>query len=591
MIYTADFETTTELNDCRVWAWGLCDVINYNFIYSNTMDSFISTCFEMCEDEQLVLYFHNLKFDGEFILCYLLENGWTHTTDRNLTNPKTFTTLISDMGVWYNISMNFGNRRVVHIYDSLKILPFSVSQISKSFVIEESKLKIDYNEYREYGHELTSQEIDYLKNDVLIMAKALRKTFDNGDTRMTAGSNALADYKKRLSKDNFEKYFPKLSDEEDTFVRNSYKGGWTYCNPKYQNQDIGRGIVLDVNSLYPSRMKYCKMPYGTGKYYEGKYKPNMLYPLYVQRISCKFEIKKNKLPTIQIKKSQIFEGTEYLKSSEGERVELTLTNIDLKLFKEHYIIEELEYLDGYMYKGVFGMFDNYVDWHMSKKVEADKNGNYALRTLSKLKMNSLYGKFAKRPKGRSKIPYLYNGVLRFELGEEEEQGSLYIPAGTFIIAYARDYTIRSAQKVYKRFLYADTDSLHIIGTDLPKGLKVDKYELGSWKKESEFVRARYLGPKCYIEDIVKTEKEINEILSSIESGEPGSEFLVKENVSRETSSYLKCTCAGLPDRAKVNVRWDNFHYGAVYHGKLRPQHTPGGIVLTETTFEIKNRIS
>lgn len=590
MIYTADFETTTDKNDCRVWAWGLCDIVNYNFTYSNTIESFISQCFELCEDESLNLYFHNLKFDGEFILCYLLENGWTHTTDRKLTKPKTFTTLISDMGVWYNISINFGNGRVVHIYDSLKILPFSVSQVAKSFGLEESKLKIDYKKYREYGHILTQEEIDYLKNDVLIMAKALRKTFDHGDTRMTAGSNALADYKKRLSRNNFEKYFPALSEEEDTFIRHSYKGGWTYCNPKYQGKDIGRGIVLDVNSLYPSRMKFCKMPYGTGKYYTGKYQVNRLYPLYVQKIRCKFEIKENRLPTIQIKKSAIFSGTEYLESSDGERVELTLTNVDLKLFKEHYHIEDLEYVEGYMYKAVTGMFDEYIDYHMSQKIEADKSGNYALRTLSKLKMNSLYGKFAKRPKGCSKIPFLYNGVLKFELGEEEDQGSLYIPVGTFITSYARDYTIRSAQKVYKRFLYADTDSLHLIDTDIPKSIKVDKYELGAWKKEAEFIRARYLGAKCYIEDIVKTEEEINEILDKIERGDPEADFLVKENVSRETSSYLQCTCAGLPDRAKINVRWNNFHYGQTYHGKLRPSHTPGGIVLEETTFQIRSRI-
>lgn len=590
MIITADFETITDVDDCRIWAWGMCNIKDYTFTYSNSMESFISTCFELCKDEQLNLYFHNLKFDGEFILCYLFENGWTHTTDRKLTKPKTFSTLISDMGAWYNVSLNFGNGRVVHIYDSFKILPFSVAQVAKSFGIEESKLKIDYDLYRERGHKLTDLEIEYLKNDVLIMAKALNKTFEHGDTKITAGSNALADYKKRLTRDNFEKYFPQLSEEEDSFVRQSYKGGWTYCNPKFQNQDIGAGMVLDVNSLYPSRMKLCKMPYGTGKKYVGKYKPNRLYTLYVQRIRCCFELKKNRLPTIQVKKSIMFDGTEYLSSSEGEVIELTMTNIDLKLFKEQYDIREIEYVDGYMYKAVTGMFDDYIDYHMDKKVEADKNGNLALRTLSKLKMNSLYGKFAKRPKGRSKIPYLYEGTLKFNLGEEEDQGSLYIPVGTFITAYARDYTIRSAQKVYKRFLYADTDSLHLIGTDVPKGIKVDKYEIGAWKKEAEFTRARYLGAKCYIEDIIKTEDEINEILESIEKEEPGSEFLVKENVSRETSSYLTCTCAGLPDRAKVNVRWENFHYGQEYHGKLRPKHVVGGQVLVETTFQIKNRI-
>ena len=25
-IYTADFETTTDVSDCRVWAWCTCDI-------------------------------------------------------------------------------------------------------------------------------------------------------------------------------------------------------------------------------------------------------------------------------------------------------------------------------------------------------------------------------------------------------------------------------------------------------------------------------------------------------------------------------------------------------------------------------------
>jgi hypothetical protein len=27
MLYTADFETTTDENDCRVWAYGVCEVV------------------------------------------------------------------------------------------------------------------------------------------------------------------------------------------------------------------------------------------------------------------------------------------------------------------------------------------------------------------------------------------------------------------------------------------------------------------------------------------------------------------------------------------------------------------------------------
>jgi hypothetical protein len=49
------------------------------------------------------------------------------------------------------------------------------------------------------------------------------------------------------------------------------------------------------------------------------------------------------------------------------------------------------------------------------------------------------------------------------------------------------------------------------------------------------------------------------------------------------------TCAGLPSRCYQYVTWDNFNEGTVYNGKLQPKRTKGGIVLTETTFEIKSK--
>ena len=68
--YSTDFETTTDVNDCRVWAWCCCEIGNENNIfYGNCISSFI----EHVQEYQGVYYFHNLAFDGEFILNYLLK--------------------------------------------------------------------------------------------------------------------------------------------------------------------------------------------------------------------------------------------------------------------------------------------------------------------------------------------------------------------------------------------------------------------------------------------------------------------------------------------------------------------------------------
>ena len=124
--YTADFETTTNEFDCRVWAWGLCEIGNFdNFKYGNSINGFIRF---LESNAPLSLYFHNLKFDGEFIIDYLFRNNFNHVEDRKELKSNTFTTLISDMGLFYSIEICFYKKgkykKCVKIYDSLKIIVF-----------------------------------------------------------------------------------------------------------------------------------------------------------------------------------------------------------------------------------------------------------------------------------------------------------------------------------------------------------------------------------------------------------------------------------------------------------------------------------
>lgn len=554
MLFTADFETTTDPLDCRVWACGICSINEtHSFKYGNSLEWFI----EFAKNNTgSTFYFHNLKFDGEFILCYLFEHGYKHVTDRKKLKTKTFTTLISDKGQFYSLEICFNKNEYktekITIYDSLKILPFSVEAIAKGFNLPISKLEIDYEEKREIGHILTQQEIDYLRNDVEIMSRALLTLFNQDLRQMTQGSNALYDYKKIVGKKNFSKWFP--IPDYDFDVRQSYKGGFTYCDPRKQGQDIGEGIVLDVNSLYPSVMYYRPLPYGEGIFFEGKYEPDKLYNLYVQMFTCQFELKENYIPTIQLKNNLSFIPTAYLSSSEDEEVTMCLTSVDLDLFFEHYHVYNITYHSGWKFKSTTGLFKEYIDKWNAVKMESTLNDNKAMRTLAKLMLNALYGKFALNPNVQSKIPYYDNGIIKYTLGEKETRNPIYIPVGTFITAWARHKTITSAQKVYDRFLYADTDSLHLIGTEIPKGLEVDPVKLGAWKHESTFTRARFVRQKTYIEEI---------------DGE------------------LNITCAGMPSRCYKHVTWDNFIAGSSFEGKLQFTHVQGGIVLKDIDFTIK----
>ncbi len=150
--FTADFETATWLeNETYVWAWATCEIGNEeNIVIDNNIDSFIEY---VKQEKNSVWYFHNLKFDGEFIIYWAETHGFRHVEKREEIKDMTYTTLISDMGQFYQIVLYFekGNKKVVKatFIDSLKIIPFSVEDIAKSFNLPINKLTIDYNLPRE----------------------------------------------------------------------------------------------------------------------------------------------------------------------------------------------------------------------------------------------------------------------------------------------------------------------------------------------------------------------------------------------------------------------------------------------------------
>lgn len=574
--FTADFETNVNEADCRVWAWAVSEIGDPDhFEYGNDIEGFINWCANKRYNYKV--WFHNLKYDGEYIFSYLLKNGYTLITDKKQKKDKTFTCLISGMGQFYSIEIYFtvkGKRsNKVTIYDSLKLLNMSVDTIAKQFDLPIRKLEIDYKEFRDIGHELTSEEIDYIRNDVEIMSRALDIMFKLGLTKMTIGSCALSNYREIIK--NFGRYYPELPLELDQDMRKSYKGGFTYLNPLYKEQEVGNGIVLDVNSLYPSVMKNAYLPYGKPMFFEGKYQYNFLYPLYIQRFSCAFELKEGKIPTIQLKNNPSYNPTEYLTSSNGDIITLTLTNVDLKLFLENYDVKFLKYNSGWKFKRVKGLFNEYIDIWSNNKIEAKKNGNKALYMISKLMLNSLYGKFAKNPYNRSKYPYINeDGKVSYKLGDVEEGKGLYIPIGAFITSYAREKTIRTSQairdytlKTYGKdyYIYSDTDSIHMLELpeeELKSFVDIDDYILGYWKLESKFKRGKFLRQKCYIE--------------------------------QDYEGKLNVTVAGLPKKLGKYVTFDNFKVGfsllasdtSIEH-KLTYKHVDGGVMLVETDFTIK----
>lgn len=558
--YTADFETTTDLDDCRVWAFAVCEIDNPdNVEYGKDLTEFMQWCEEHANSQ---LYFHNLGFDGYFIIDWLERNNWLWVDSNKSMTDFTYTALISDANQLYCITLNFSKGFRIKIYDSLKIVPLSIGAMAKAYNLPILKGDIDYTAYREVGYEMTEHEREYIKHDVQIAAMVMKSFLDEGLTKMTAGSNALFNYKKMLGgARKFRRMYPVLENEQDEFIRQAYRGGFTYVNPKFAGKKIDSGIVFDVNSLYPSVMASCDgqfLPHGLPMWFDGAPKSDDRFNLWVACVTCSFKIKQDHIPCIQLKKNLRFKPTEYLESSDGI-VTFMVTNVDWDLISQQYDLKHVQWNGGYAFQSDNWMFQEYVNHWIEQKNQATREGNAGKRQIAKLMLNSLYGKFATRTTVTSRRPMLVDDVVRYVDLDPEERDPVYLPVGVFITAYARYKTITSAQKVYDRFIYADTDSLHLVGTDIPDEIDVDDVELGKWKHESTFMEAKFLRAKCYVEH---------------EEGKEG----------------LTVHVAGMPARCHDGVTIDNFEFGAEYDGKLYTKRVKGGIVLVEDKMVIRENL-
>jgi hypothetical protein len=604
--WVADFETTSKKRKdfdgaCYVWGVGICEVGNPdNITILKSMSEFIEWCINTKSND--TVYFHNMKFDGNFIIQWLLRNDYKFVSDYKEKASKTFTCVISDDGLWYQIEIFFlikGSKvKKVTIRDSYKLIPLSVENIAKEFKLPIKKGHIDYSahDFLPEGSEITEEEKDYIIKDVQIVEHAINFFHSNGMDKMTIGACAMEEFKKIIGQKHFRMYFPDPFYDSD--VRETYKGGFTYLNPKFKEAEVGNMVVMDKNSMHASVMAGCNdelMPYGTPIYFDGEYVEDKNYPLYVQKIECTFDLKPNKLPTIQIKKNRYFHDNQYLITSGPEPVTLYLTSVDLKLFFDHYDVHEPEFLSGWKFMGVNGskLFGKYIQRWTNIKIHSKENGNWGMYLIAKLMLNNLYGKFGSDTEIVNKEPFIgKDGNLHFRSGKKQEKDGIYIAVATFVTAYARENVIRAAQMIQDNyyagnsdieFVYADTDSLHCVSPEfkLPEGLDIHPTKLGAWDHEASAVRGKFIKQKCYIEKHIIDEKAYNKAMKDDDT--------IKEQYSIEDGNYYytKITVAGMPDTCYPNVTFDNFNVGMIYPGKLAHRTVQGGVVLEDIDFTIK----
>lgn len=438
----------------------------------------------------------DLDTEGRLIMEALARMGWKSCEE---PAPNTFRALVTDRGKIMSIRIRV-KRGTVTLIDFHRILPVGIKALRTVVCDGDTDWRIS--------------------DSVNIAARALQLFAGKmGLRRMTLSTNAYQDYLEMIGRKQARRWFPRLTNIEYDYARSAFHGGLVYLRPECIGKDLGKGISVDYNSLYPSVSIANPLPVGRPRQFEGKPGKTAFGTLYIARALIDWTIKDDGIPVMPRR---------YWTDKHGESsdypVEVTLTSIDWEVMNENYDIDVLEWRGGYSYMAFSGLFDSYVDkWGTMKKEHTG-----AERMIAKLMLVSLFGKMGSKTERQNTTVITNDGHVDYELGEVKRTHGIYAPTAAFINAYGRRETAHAIAANRDRVVYADTDSMHLIGYDDPKGIRLDQNEFGAWKVEKRYIRSRHVREKAYC---------------------------------WEDENGFDCKCSGMPGNIRAAMNWETFKAG------------------------------
>lgn len=576
----------------RVWLCGYKNLqTNQSTLYTDISD-LMRSILARGDNQNTEYAIHNLKFDGSFIVPWLLNNGY----DCVQTKPSDgeFSVLIDDRNNWYTIQVQVTKRRRVLFWDTVKLFPTALEYLHEVYGTPTHKIHEDASFYelvRKPDHAVTDEEKAYFENDLQVLAETLRAHVRVYGLRFkkTQASQSFNNFEQSFK--HWKMRFPPLEEDEDAKVRKSYWGGISYAAKEHKGKDHHHIGVFDINSSYPYQLATKRMPYGKMIRSKGLDEYPDMSKFWVAEAYVQFTLKENCVPCIPTKaitENRPITFEHWLTSSEGV-VKMVFCNIDFFTMQMSYDIEVIQWLWSYHWAWKRQKeIANFVNENNTIKVEYKKKAKDAktdqqrmdyltMSNRAKIDNNSFYGKFGEEIIKQGKTPHLDSrGGVDYRLDRWEvlpEAKRRFLPLAIATTAWGRRQLVQFANLLEEDFLYCDTDSVHYLLTGHQKVLDaleakqilVDDTKLGSWKLEGYYGFGRYLRPKCYMEQTYQGKMEV--------------------------------TLAGLPADRHSGARSkerscctkDNFHIGLIIpggNGKLRTIRTKTGSKLVPTDYRI-----
>jgi len=404
----------------------------------------------------------------------------------------------------YNPQAEQPLKNPIKCYDTLRLIPASVEQLGKligipksekpSFLGERPQTREQWQELQAYCER--DAEVTY-KTVTEILYPYLQKW--KIPLKYTTASLALS-----LIENHFldGKSFFQEDERTQEFVRQSYYGGLTM---NFKRGLFDKSISYDVNSLYPTVMCKPLPDPNSYKYYE----TGTLYNIskYMGVSHVKVTAPKNMyIPILPYKQN----GKLILPTGTFSGV---WTHAHLEYALNHgYIIHEV--YEQVIYRKTTTFLKSFIETLYRERQEYQKIGS-PLEKMSKLMMNSAYGKFAFNHKncnqiiharqfkpeihmkdGNLPIPLWNNTFFAVTYDMEKPPRYVFSIFSSYITSYAQLHMQEYLQNpfIQKHVHYIDTDSLHL-------NVRTDKLPLsstlGDFKEETISENVLYIKPKMY----------------------------------------------------------------------------------------------